>query len=113
MSPSINSNSGRRALGKHAVVIGGSIGGLLSGRVLSQYFDQVTIVERDSLPETIEPRKGVPQGRHGRAGRVREVGRGFLRRGAQGRLSTSQGPPGDGGPNPPSAAVPSSFGAVQ
>jgi 2-polyprenyl-6-methoxyphenol hydroxylase-like FAD-dependent oxidoreductase len=32
--------------------------------VLSQYFDEVTIVERDTLPLTAEPRKGVPQGRH-------------------------------------------------
>ena len=51
-------------LGKHAIVIGGSIGGLLTARVLSQYFQQVTIVERDKISENPEPRKGVPQGQH-------------------------------------------------
>jgi 2-polyprenyl-6-methoxyphenol hydroxylase-like FAD-dependent oxidoreductase len=53
-----------RRLGKKAVVIGGSIGGLLSARVLSDYFERVTVIERDPIPETPEPRKGVPQGRH-------------------------------------------------
>jgi 2-polyprenyl-6-methoxyphenol hydroxylase-like FAD-dependent oxidoreductase len=53
-----------RRLGKKAVVIGGSIGGLLSARVLSDYFDRVIVVECDKIPETSEPRKGVPQGRH-------------------------------------------------
>jgi 2-polyprenyl-6-methoxyphenol hydroxylase-like FAD-dependent oxidoreductase len=53
-----------RRLGKEAVVIGGSIGGLLAARVLSDYFDRVTVVERDPIPETPEPRKGIPQGRH-------------------------------------------------
>jgi 2-polyprenyl-6-methoxyphenol hydroxylase-like FAD-dependent oxidoreductase len=38
--------------------------GLLAARVLSEYFEQVTILERDYLPEEIEPRKGIPQGRH-------------------------------------------------
>ena len=31
----------------HAVVIGGSIAGLISARVLSDYFDKVTVLERD------------------------------------------------------------------
>ena len=53
-----------RRLGKRAVVIGGSIGGLLSARVLSDYFDQVTVVEGDPIPETPEPRERVPQGHH-------------------------------------------------
>lgn len=51
-------------LGDHAVVIGGSIAGLLAARLLSDYFRQVTIVERDPLPDVVEARKGVPQGRH-------------------------------------------------
>jgi 2-polyprenyl-6-methoxyphenol hydroxylase-like FAD-dependent oxidoreductase len=45
----------------HAVVIGGSIAGLLTGRVLINHFDKVTIIERDYFPETPEPRKGIPQ----------------------------------------------------
>ncbi len=48
----------------HAIVIGGSIGGLLAARVLSDHFSRVTLIERDSFPETGENRRGVPQGRH-------------------------------------------------
>ena len=50
---------------KHAIVIGSSIAGLLAARALSERFEQVTIVERDSLPKSVQPRKGVPQGEHG------------------------------------------------
>jgi 2-polyprenyl-6-methoxyphenol hydroxylase-like FAD-dependent oxidoreductase len=46
-----------------AVVIGGSVTGLCAATVLAQYAD-VTIVERDTLPEGSGPRKGVPQSRH-------------------------------------------------
>jgi 2-polyprenyl-6-methoxyphenol hydroxylase-like FAD-dependent oxidoreductase len=49
---------------QHAVVIGASIAGLMTARVLSEYFEQVTIVERDTLPSTPETRKAVPQGHH-------------------------------------------------
>ncbi|HUI57476.1 MAG TPA: hypothetical protein VLY04_21010 [Bryobacteraceae bacterium] len=48
----------------HALVLGGSIGGLLAARVLSDFFDQVTILDRDVFPATPENRRGVPQGRH-------------------------------------------------
>src|SRR5436190_7779267 len=48
----------------HAVVIGGSMAGLLAARVLSDHFEQVTIIERDRLSQEIAPRKGVPQGQH-------------------------------------------------
>jgi 2-polyprenyl-6-methoxyphenol hydroxylase-like FAD-dependent oxidoreductase len=50
--------------GRHAVVVGGSIGGMLAARVLSGHFDAVTIVERDRLPEGSENRPGVPHARH-------------------------------------------------
>ncbi len=53
-----------RFVGQNAVVIGASIAGLLAGRVLSDHFEHVTIIERDQLTEDMEPRKGVPQGRH-------------------------------------------------
>ncbi len=53
-----------RRLGKHAIVIGGSIGGLLTARVLNSHFEKVTIVERDSFSTDYEPRKGVPQGKN-------------------------------------------------
>ena len=50
--------------GSHAIVIGGSIAGLLSARVLAEHFDQVTVIERDRFPDGPEFRKGVPQARH-------------------------------------------------
>jgi 2-polyprenyl-6-methoxyphenol hydroxylase-like FAD-dependent oxidoreductase len=50
--------------GRHAIVIGGSIAGLLAGRVLADYVDRVTIIERDRFPEGPASRKGVPQARH-------------------------------------------------
>jgi 2-polyprenyl-6-methoxyphenol hydroxylase-like FAD-dependent oxidoreductase len=53
--------------GDHAVVIGGSMAGLLAARVLSDHFERVTIVERDRFPEGNENRKGVPQARHAHA----------------------------------------------
>lgn len=48
----------------HAVVIGSGIAGLTAVRVLSDYFNQVTIIERDMLEALHEFRRGVPQGRH-------------------------------------------------
>jgi len=62
-------------LGKHAIVIGASMGGLLAGRALADYYDEVTLIDRDALPLINEPRKGVPQGRHthGLLARGREV----------------------------------------
>jgi len=53
--------------GCHAIVIGGSMAGLLAARVLSDRFERVTIVERDRFPEGTENRKGVPQARHAHA----------------------------------------------
>jgi len=49
---------------KHAVVLGGSMAGLLASRVLSDHFERVTLIERDALPARAEQRRGVPQGRH-------------------------------------------------
>jgi 2-polyprenyl-6-methoxyphenol hydroxylase-like FAD-dependent oxidoreductase len=48
----------------HAVVIGASMAGLVTARVLSEHFSEVTVLDRDTLPEQPEARKGVPQGRH-------------------------------------------------
>jgi 2-polyprenyl-6-methoxyphenol hydroxylase-like FAD-dependent oxidoreductase len=53
-----------RRLGERAVVLGASMSGLLSARVLTEAFDQVTIVERDELPQEPAHRRGVPQSRH-------------------------------------------------
>lgn len=51
-------------LGERAVVLGASMGGLLAARVLADFFETVTVVERDLLPDDPAVRRGVPQGRH-------------------------------------------------
>ncbi len=52
------------ANGSHAIVIGGSMAGLLAARVLADRIDHVTVVDRDRFPAEPEFRKGVPQARH-------------------------------------------------
>lgn len=54
----------KKNAGHHALVIGGSIAGLLAARVLADYFDTVTIIDRDTFPLTPDHRKGVPQSQH-------------------------------------------------
>jgi 2-polyprenyl-6-methoxyphenol hydroxylase-like FAD-dependent oxidoreductase len=53
-----------KKLGEHAIVIGAGIGGLLAARVLSDFYTNVTVLERDAFPTDDSSRKGVPQGRH-------------------------------------------------
>ena len=48
----------------HAVVIGGSMAGLCTARVLSDHFDTVTVLDRDTCPDGAFERAGVPQSRH-------------------------------------------------
>ncbi len=48
----------------HAVVLGGSIAGLLAARVLLDHFDRVTLIERDQCPDQPATRPGVPQDQH-------------------------------------------------
>jgi 2-polyprenyl-6-methoxyphenol hydroxylase-like FAD-dependent oxidoreductase len=49
---------------QRAIVIGGSMAGLLAARVLLNHFEQVILVERDRFPTQPEPRVGVPQSSH-------------------------------------------------
>ncbi|MBV8362703.1 MAG: hypothetical protein JO189_32945 [Deltaproteobacteria bacterium] len=51
-------------LGKQAVVIGGSLAGLMTARVLADYFESVTILERDHIESRPAPHKSIPQGNH-------------------------------------------------
>src|SRR5580698_4971876 len=53
-----------RGQAEHAVVLGASMAGLLTARVLSESFREVTVIERDVLPTGAGQRRGVPQGRH-------------------------------------------------
>ena len=57
-------SSPANVFGNHAIVIGGGMAGLLSAHVLSNYFERVSLIERDSYPEEPLARAGVPQGKH-------------------------------------------------
>ncbi|CCH31186.1 FAD-binding monooxygenase [Actinosynnema sp. NPDC047251] len=52
------------ANGRRAVVLGGSMAGLLAARVLADRYDEVLVVDRDRLTGVTTARQGVPQGRH-------------------------------------------------
>lgn len=48
----------------HAVVVGGSVAGLLAASALASHAQRVTLIERDAFPEDPDTvRKGAPQGR--------------------------------------------------
>jgi 2-polyprenyl-6-methoxyphenol hydroxylase-like FAD-dependent oxidoreductase len=51
-------------LGSQALVIGGSIAGLATARVLADLFDHVTVLERDPIAPVPAARKSIPQGNH-------------------------------------------------
>ncbi|MFG2714901.1 FAD-dependent oxidoreductase [Streptomyces goshikiensis] len=53
-----------RTQGARAVVLGGSMSGLLAARVLADAYDEVLIIERDTVSGSTTARKGVGQGRH-------------------------------------------------
>ncbi len=49
---------------EHAVVIGASMGGLAAAAALARFYQRVTILERDTLPDGPAHRRGVPQSKH-------------------------------------------------
>ena len=49
---------------ERAIVIGGSIAGMATARILSQYCERVTVIDRDTYPTGPQERSGVPQSRH-------------------------------------------------
>lgn len=51
-------------VGDHAVVLGGSLAGLIAAASVADRFDMVTIIEADELPSIGRHRNGVPQDRH-------------------------------------------------
>lgn len=57
-------NGGTGVKGDRAVVLGGSVAGVLAARVLAKHYRSVTVVDRDTFPEEGVHRRGVPQDRH-------------------------------------------------
>lgn len=51
-------------LGTRAIVVGAGMGGMMAAGVLSRYFREVLVLDKDQLPEDFVPRKSVPQGAH-------------------------------------------------
>src|SRR5262245_24516326 len=51
-------------IGKQAIVIGAGMGGLSAARAVSDYFEQVVVLERDTLPADPIHRVGTPQAQH-------------------------------------------------
>ncbi len=47
-----------------ALVIGGSVAGIMAARALADHFERVSIVDRDRLSSANGRRRGVPQSRH-------------------------------------------------
>ncbi|GAA4422393.1 FAD-dependent monooxygenase [Actinokineospora soli] len=47
-----------------AVVLGGSLAGLFAARVLSDAYDEVLVVDRDTIVGVAEARRSCPQGKH-------------------------------------------------
>src|ERR1700752_867707 len=67
LRPNMTRQLGRSSVAersKQAVVLGASMGGLLAARVLAEFFETVTVVERDELADDPAVRRGGPQGRH-------------------------------------------------
>ena len=60
----------------HAVVVGASIAGLLAARILSDGFEQVTVVERDTLPDEPRTRNGAPHAQQPHV--LQEAGRAII-----------------------------------
>ena len=49
---------------EQAIVVGASMAGMLAARVLADFFDQVTVIDRDAVTDSAEARPGVPQAKH-------------------------------------------------
>lgn len=49
---------------RRAVIIGASMAGLLAARVLSEHFDEVVLLDRDTLPDGPALRRGTPHAAH-------------------------------------------------
>jgi 2-polyprenyl-6-methoxyphenol hydroxylase-like FAD-dependent oxidoreductase len=52
------------AIADRAIVIGAGMGGLAAAKAVAPYFESVTVLDRDALPDGPEFRAGTPQARH-------------------------------------------------
>lgn len=52
------------SIGRQAVVVGAGMGGLAAAGAIAPHFEQVVVVERDTLPAEPVDRPGIPQGPH-------------------------------------------------
>ncbi|WP_049867252.1 NAD(P)/FAD-dependent oxidoreductase [Paenibacillus sp. D9] len=62
--------------GSRAIVIGGSMAGLLAAKVLSGHYGEIIVIERDELQDRPANRPGVPQDHHPH--RLQHLGKGVL-----------------------------------
>jgi 2-polyprenyl-6-methoxyphenol hydroxylase-like FAD-dependent oxidoreductase len=54
----------QRPANAHAVIVGGSMAGMLAARVLHDHFERITLFDRDEKPARAAHRAGVPHGKH-------------------------------------------------
>ncbi|RBL89467.1 FAD-dependent oxidoreductase [Chitinophaga flava] len=47
-----------------AIIIGGGMAGLMTARVLADFYEEITIIDRDKISTSPDPRPGTPQARH-------------------------------------------------
>lgn len=48
-------------LGAHAVIVGAGVAGLAAAAAVASFFETVELLDKDELPDSAHPRKGVPQ----------------------------------------------------
>lgn len=53
-----------KRLGARVIVIGAGVGGLTAASAVAPFFDRITVLDGDELPEKAETRKAVAQGQH-------------------------------------------------
>ena len=63
MTSDAASSAGVAKTSRRALVLGASMAGLWTARVLADTFDEVVVLERDRLPDGVAPRPGAPQAR--------------------------------------------------
>lgn len=61
------SSMNRSTIGNRAVVLGGSLGGVLAARVLAEFYTEVLVVDRDTVRGVTVPRRGTPHTIHAHA----------------------------------------------